>query len=202
MAATVVSVCNFPIGPEFKPQLNPAHFSVPAATEDDLGILVVKDVLQYIPQLDYKTIVVGVPDKELANSIVEDWVGGQLQITAEARPGIFYVDGEYDSDEIKDEYDERLQSVVNAHTNWCQALLRMADDLWQVKKQHRHISSSMINAASYLQAEREWTRAPRPEDFKKCPACRIQLDQDAIICKGCRVIIDKAQFAALGLQLA
>lgn len=201
--STVVSVCNFDIGPEHKPQLNPAHYLVPAATDDKLGILVITDPLQYIPQLDHKVLVVTVPSNEIAKSVVEDWVNGQLKISgADVRPGIFWVKGEQDSDSIKTDFADELRSAYLSHGKWCRELLKMADDLWTEFRKYRHISTSMINAAKYLNAEREWIKTPEPLDMVKCPACRTILDSDAIICKVCRTVVNKARFSELGLEIA
>lgn len=82
--STIVSVCNFPIGPEFKPGLFPNDYVIPAASEDKLGIVVISDAWTDVPLLDRKTIRVPILSAEVARSIVEDWKIAQLQIGPDA----------------------------------------------------------------------------------------------------------------------
>jgi hypothetical protein len=200
--ATVVSVCNFDIGPEYKPQLSPSHFFVPAAKPNGIAVMSFDDPIQYIPTLDYKTIVVPVPAKEVAKSIVEDWVTAQLKVENGARPGLFWVEGEYEVEDIISEYPAEVSKAFADHKQWCELLMKMGDDLWQEFRKHRHITSSMINAAAFLGEDREWSKVRKNSDFVKCPACKSLIENDASVCKVCRTIVNKSAFEALNLSIA
>lgn len=195
--ATIVSVCNFPIGPEFKPGLFPNDYVIPAATDEGLGIVVVSDGWTDIPQLDRKTIRVPVPAAEIARSIVEDWKIAQLEIGAGAQPGLFYVDGALSEDEIVDELEAELNKARTEHSAWCRKLIKMADDLWAIRPITIQISASMVNAAKFLNVDRAWLRNTLVEEITVCPSCTTKLITGTVVCPNCRVILDKDKYAEL-----
>lgn len=198
--ATVVSLYNDDIGPEHKPGVHPDNwFVVPAATEDELGILVVRDGWHDVPLLDYKTTRMSIPAHEIARAISEDWKVAQVMADGVAMPGVFHVHGEHDDESVKDDFSNKIDIAKEQHIHWCTRLIKMADDLWQVSRQHRHIATTMINAAKFLKQEREWASDFKPVETTKCIACLSILDYGAIVCKHCGVIVDKDRFAELDL---
>lgn len=199
--ATVVSVCNYPIGPEFKPGLHPSDYTVPAAeSEDNPGVLVIADGFHDIHMLDYKTMRVTVPGEEIARAVVEDYKSAQLQLSPNAAPGVFHVGGEYESGlDAAADFPELYNNAKTFHRNWCNNLVKMADDLWHLKRSHRHIATTMINAALYLKLDREWSRTYKPEQLIACPACASMISSEAAICKVCRTVTNKVAYAELQL---
>ncbi len=196
--ATVVSICNFPIGPEFKPGLHPSDYSIPAAKDGIPSVLVINDAFHDVPLLNYKTIRVNVPAEEIARAVCEDWKIAQLQTAVGAMPGVFYVSGEYDGEDILATFPEHIQKARTEHNNWCNRLVKMADDLWQLKRSHRHIATTMINAAKYLNLEnREWASDFKAEDTIRCPGCREFVDSEAAICRHCKTIINMELYESL-----
>lgn len=196
--STIVSICNFSIGPEFKPGLFPNDYIIPAATEDKLGIVVIGDAWTDIPLLDRKTIRVPILSGELARSIVEDWKIAQLRIGPNAQPGVFYVDGAYSEDTILDNCQEQLNIARVQHTGWANRLVQMADDLWQMKPIHSQISSTMINAARYLKIEdRVWMKSAKPEDTVRCPSCTSIVPAAAVVCGICHVVLNAEEYKSL-----
>lgn len=196
--STIVSLYPSPIGPEFKPGLNPNDFVIPAATEETLGILVIPDGWTDIPMLDYKTLRVAVPSAEIARSVVEDWKSAQLCVNGvDAAPGLFYVDGPHSEDSILDNFDSLISHARNMHTGWAQALVRMADDLWEIKPVRRQISKSMVNAAKYLKLDRAWTKNARPEDTVRCPSCTSLVPAESVVCQYCKVVLDAEAYSRL-----
>lgn len=193
--ATIVSVCNFSIGPEFKPGLFPNDYVIPAATEDKLGLAVIGDGYVDVPQLDRKSIRMIVIAAEIARSIVEDWKIAQLQIGPGAQPGLFYVDGAHSEDTILDTCEDKLEKARNEHTEWANRLVKMGDDLWQLKPSHRQISRTMISAAIYLHVDRVWTKSSKPTDTVICPACTSRVPTGAAVCLQCKVILDPEKYA-------
>lgn len=195
--ATIISVCNFKIGPEFKPGLFPNDYVVPAATPENLGLVVVSDGWTDIPQLDRRSIRIAVPAAEIARSIVQDWKVAQLEIGPGAQPGLFYVDGALSEDEVMDELDAEVKNARVEHSNWCRKLVKMGDDLWAIRPITIQISASMINAAKYLNVDRVWLRNTVVEDITVCPACTTKLITGTVVCPNCRVIIDKDRYSEL-----
>lgn len=197
--ATVISVCNFPILNEYKPQLNPSFFSIEAAEEGSIAVLVIDSPLEYVPTLDYKSIVRNVPALEVAKSFVRDWVEGQLctSIATGALPGLFAVDNPYTIDEADERFPDEITTARSQHTNWANNLVKMADDIWAESPKHRHISDSMRNAAKFLKLDRAWAKRFEPSTQIFCPACRSVVDSQAIVCKVCRCVLDQKKFDKL-----
>jgi hypothetical protein len=193
--ATIVSVCNFPIGPEFKPGLFPNDYIIPAAEEGGLGIIIISDAFTDIPQLDRKNIRVTVPAAEVARSLVEDWKSAQLMIGPGAQPGLFYVDGALSEDEIIDELSNEINKARDEHTEWAQRLVKMADDLWAIKPLFVQISAGMIYAAKYLHVDRVWTQNVRPEQSMVCPSCNSRISSLTVVCPHCSVILNEEKHA-------
>lgn len=195
--ATIVSICNFPIGPEFKPGLFPNDYIVPAATEDRLGIVVISDAWTDVPQLDRKSIRITILAAEVARSIVEDWKTAQLQIGPGSQPGLFYLDGEHTEDEILEDEGGQilLMKARTEHTEWANRLVKMADDLWQLKPSYRQISRTMISAAKFLNLDRQWMKSAKPTDTVVCPACTSRVPTGAAVCLHCKAIIDPVKYA-------
>jgi len=201
--ATVVSVCNFPIDNEYKPQLNPSFFSIKAAEEGSIAILVIESPIEYVPTLDYKSVVRNVPALEVAKSFCRDWIDGQLctSIATGALPGLFAVDNAFTIDEADEQFPTEISNARSQHTNWANNLVKMADDIWSESPKHRHISDSMRNAAKYLKLERAWAKRFEAAAQIFCPACRTVIDSKAIVCSKCNCIIneeayDKLRFAS------
>lgn len=195
--STVVSLCNFPIGPEFKPGLFPNDYVIPAATEDTLGLLVVSDGFTDIPQLDHKSIRMTISSEEIAKAIVDDWKSAQLQVGPGAAPGLFFVEGKQDEETIRKKHAPAIAKAKAEHTVWAQRLLKMADDLWQLKPVHRQIASTMINAAKYLKEDRVWMKSARPEDTIRCPGCTAIVPAAAAVCQHCSAILDDKKYQQL-----
>jgi len=193
--ATIVSICNFSIGPEFKPGLFPNDYVIPTATEDKLGIVVVSDAWTDVPLLDRKSMRVTIPAVEVARAIVEDWKIAQLQIGPNAQPGVFYVEGAHSEDTILDNFDHLIAKARTEHIEWANRLVRMADDLWQIKPVHRQISRTMINACKYLKVDRVWTKSAKPEDTTRCPACAATIPSNVIVCQFCHVILNEEEYS-------
>jgi len=197
--ATVVSVCNFPILNEYKPQLNPAFFSIEAAPEDSVAVLVIESPIEYVPTLDYKSVVRNVPAIEVARSFVNDWTEAQLCVSMAtgALPGLFPIDGPLTADEADEQFPDEISNARSRHTSWANNLVKMADDIWTESPKHRHISDSMRNAAKYLKLDRAWAKRFEADKQIFCPACRTVVDSAAIVCKVCRCVLNQEKFEKL-----
>lgn len=200
--ATVVSLCNYEIGPEHKPQLMPSHFIVPAAKIGECAVLhvgyspetdKVEPIKQYIPQLDHKVLIVNVDPVEVAKSIVEDYCSAKIQTTALDRPGLFVIEKIVEAEDVKTLYPQEFENAYESHKRWCKRLVKMADDLWSEKRSRRHIDGAMIFGAEFLGLDREWMRIKDQDEIKKCFACKVTVDSDAIICHNCKTVLDKSR---------
>lgn len=198
---TIVSVCPFQIK-EFKPQVIPEDYVIPPAPENGISVLHVNKSMR----IDYRlhpaghgiTEKVPIPDDEMCASIINDFLIAQVIAgTEEAAPGLFYVEGEYSPDEIAKKFPDELAAARQRHSNWCLALVKLADDDWQKYRMHLFISDLQYKAADYLGLDREWRVKGDEIQQIKCPACMVYVNAKALICANCKFVLKPAELAKI-----
>jgi len=193
--STVFSIVPFEVF-EFKPGLYPGSFRVPACKDDSKPSRFVVGASEHLMTIGGKKepIRIITPSYQIANSIVKDFLDGQLwTVPGEAQPGIAWVQGEV---EVKKFLDMDLYETIRSmQRSWFVSLCKHTDDEWVKKKHHRVVSDQARFAAKYLGLEPEWMRAEEIGfTYNKCPACSTMNDPNNIICSGCRYILIKERF--------
>lgn len=188
--STIVSLVPFDIH-ENKPVF-PGDFFIPGARENDFEILVVDNAtsFKYIDE-NRGTIKLLVESEELAKAIVEDYENSQVARHDGLGPGIFFVPGEYTKDGIRLKFKAELKVARDKQNKWFESLIRLADDDWEKTRQHRAISDLQRYAAKALNLERPWLIEPK---MSKCPACKVTVEEGAIICSNCHAVLDKEAY--------
>lgn len=198
--ATVISVCNFPIT-ERKIGLNPSDYFIPKAEFGDIAIADVKDAHFFVYIDESRGSMRSItPAYRLAISIVDDFVQSQLGIDENSKPGIFCVEGAYGKDELRKQFDAEITLARQVHKSWCERLVAIADDSWTTNQKRSAVSDRSRDAARFLKIDRVWLNvaptAPIIEvKYKTCPACFENVNEKAIVCRSCRVIIDPVAYA-------
>jgi hypothetical protein len=199
MNATLISMMPCPLV-EKKPGLVPDTFFIPAAEKDGFQIILVHDSRfpVYIDH-DRGTIWIPAPGETIAESIVRDYNSAQLNITESSRPGIFWLPGEFSSEQIRERFADRLKKERDTQIRWFKSLVQLADDDWNRFRQHRMISDIQRYAAEYLGSEREWLSIDlKAAELQRCPACAVILQNPAAaICMNCRCVLNRAKYEAL-----
>lgn len=196
--STVVSLCNYPIINEHKPTIQPSYYSIPAADKElKIAVLHIMDAICYEYASGHRSIMRDVMSKEVAKSVVDDYSIAQLCLENGAKPGLFWVEGKYSEKQVLNSFEEEIEEMTQKHTLWAKQLVKMGDDLWSVHKQHRHITRTMIDGATFLGLTREWTEIPSPENFMNCPACGDKLLASVVLCKTCKCVIDAEKYSKL-----
>lgn len=189
MACTIASFLPFPIREPSKPGLCPGTFPIDASDGIKPAIFVVEDAVRAQYDENFKIIDMPVPASVVANSIIVDYILGQLQTDPDKGPGIFWVEGQFSADEILKRFPAKVKETQDKQTKWFQALVKSADDTWQQHHQHRFIADLQRTAARVLNYKREWLDDASDRSVK-CPACMTIISRDASICFACKAIVN------------
>jgi hypothetical protein len=172
----------------------PSEFIIPAATEKKPGILVVSDGQRgvYLDQ-DRGTEMVTVPAKTVAASLVADYILSQPGQDQEAGPGVFFVDGVFTSEQVKERFPVEVAKASKVQWDWWKRLVRLADDTWQTSHIIAQIGDLDRTACRMLGLKRAWLD-DSPDSMTKCPVCTTLISTSAIVCFACHVILKPEEY--------
>lgn len=182
---------------EEKVTLIPRFYGVPAAKNGELGILHIGDASfwQMLEAERGGPIQQIVKAEDVAKSIIMDFNNAQLEYRFEqAQPGLFFVEGKFDSDEIKVKFPELVTKYKVLQENWFKALVDLANSEFSRTRQIRVVSDLQRMAAIALGMKPEWLIDHQIRTLT-CPLCMTNLSPGAAICHVCKAIIDPAKVA-------
>lgn len=198
--ATIVSIVPIKIVIP-APHINPSFYTVPAAKIGEVQVLVIGEVTYPIYMGEGRSIV----NKELAYTTAEQlmnqYVSAQLGLGDNCRPGIFIVPGSFTASEIKTQFPKELETANTQQRNWFAKLVNEGDDCWNKFHRSAAISELQRKACTWLGIEREWN-IDVAAVVQKCPACKGNLPDGAIVCGSCRTIINAKAYKELGFAPA
>ena len=192
---TLVSLIPFEVN-ERKP-VYPGHFYIQGAKENDIEILVIENAKAFRYLDEFRgTDTINIDSEEIAKAVVEDYINSQLAVRSGEGliPGLFYIPGEHTKIEVKTKYKDIVSDYRVKQTKWFEVLVRMADDDWEKTRQHRVISGIQRYAARFLNLERPWLIEPK---MTKCIACKTTVEENAVICPICRVVLNQDEYKKL-----
>jgi len=202
LACTVVSLVPWDIE-EFKPGLIPGRFVIPKSDTKTPAILHVVKSIHYVYLDDTRgSLQARDPSDEVAKSIVNDFVSGQLVLDENASPGIFWIPGFLELDEVLEKYKVEITRQKIRQNRWFLNIARMADDDWTRYHKHNVISDFQRTAALLIgwnPDSHEWMRAEikEKENVKLCIACNSPLPGDPIMCPTCKCILKPEEWKKL-----
>lgn len=187
--ATIVSIFPHDIIKEKKETIQPAEFSIPGGTIAEPSVTIVgpaswwKDYDFEQPMLEIQVSAVA-----LAHSLIFDYCVGMLGCDMEtARPGLFFVPGEFTADEIKSRYKMELATTKVKQDNWFKILVRLGDSLWsRMNGNPLVIWDEMRLAARELGIDRPWLKDYQVAELVKCFACGSLRNPEYPICPNCK----------------
>lgn len=199
-ASTVVSIVPFDIV-ENKPALYPARYFIKASDGIEVEVLHV-DQGHHFVYLDEsrESLRVNTPSNEIARSIVDDFMSGQLRTTGTCRPGLFWLPGYLTVEDVKSFHNEKLMRAKMYQQSWLRAIVNLADDDWKKFHQHTVISDFQRIAGAILKLrpeEHEWLGTRGEDTSGTCPACGLLHQKNIAVCPGCRCVLDKAKYESL-----
>jgi len=179
------------VGPENKPGMFPADYTVPAAKDGILGTLIVSDGQRgvYLDQERGSELMV-VSGESIAKSVVEDYVLSQPGQDQEAGPGMFWVKEALSEEQIRQKFAPLIAKAAEMQKVWWKRLVRLADDTWQTSHVIAQIGDLDRTACRELGLKRDWLD-DSPDTIIRCPVCTTLISKTAIVCFACHVILDK-----------
>ena len=203
---TVASLIPWPLS-EFKPGLLPGHYHIPKSdTKVPQCIYISNKTIHYVYLDDVRgSLPARDPSDEVAASIVRDYNSSQIGVDEGAKPGLFWIPGYHEPQEIVLNFADQLVMAYESQNKWFLNLSRMADDDWTRYRKHNVISDFQRTAAALIgwdPEEHEWMRAeikqqgPK-EEMHLCPACNSPVSERAILCSVCKCILKPEEFKKL-----
>ena len=203
LKSTIVSIVPFVIK-EYKPGLYPPHYIIPASSDGDKDIQIVHvgeaTHYMYIDQ-DRGHARLFTPPYEVARSVVEDFVSGQLGVDENAAPGLFWLPREESLESVKSEHKEKLELARTRQRNWFKNATMIADNDWNRFHQHNVISDFQRRMAVLIgldPVKHEWMSPEVAASKVKCPGCYSMVDPQQAFCAICLTVINPEK--AKGIQ--
>lgn len=184
-------------------QTSTYHLEASKGSNDPI-ILLVENSYYYKPDLDGNQDTVLVPSNQIVDSVVHMHITSQLAYRVDQHPAFFSVYEAVDEKSLFQKYGDLVKSSLNKQKQWFYALVRIADDDWQLAKRHNMISDIQRTAARELGLNREWLMGIEDEaDVSNCPFCGSNLlDPNAPICPHCGKVHNPQRMAELEARLS
>jgi hypothetical protein len=196
---------------EDKPHLLPNTFLIPPATFRDgkfeIAVLHVTEAIHYVPNplIDEgkpgSSFRVVTPPNELARSLVDDYKSGNICLSPEAEPGLFWVEGLLTAEEIKELHEDEIREADRKQRNWFRNLVALADADWEKNHNRLAVSDLQRLAARCLGINKDWVEMEQMETVR-CPFCTISIPTSAIKCPNCKEVVSKEGYRKLTEQLS
>lgn len=203
--STIVSIYNKAIT-EIKETIQPRTFSIDAGTFENPAILVVGSA-SWWREIDAEQPLLEIPNSsiQVADSFVKDYCNGILACsTGVAQPGLFFIPGEFNIKQIKNNHSELLLRAKVRQDAWYEALIKLADGLWaRTNGNPLTISDDMRNAAKELgRNDKDWMKDFTMINQVKCAACGSPRNPEFPVCPTCKAVVDVTKATALGIKFA
>lgn len=198
---TLVSIVPFMIS-EFKPGIYPGRFVIPPCLNaKDPEILTIGTSVYFIPQFngdeELPAHVIKTAPKDIAKSVINDYMSGQMDVNTDCCPGFVWLPGELTKEEFLNKFALLHLEMKKKQNKWFGKLVERADNDWNRYKRHTVISDNQRFAARALGLNKDWLTTEHHEIPVKCPACFTNCAPQAIVCANCRCILDKDKHSKL-----
>lgn len=193
---TVVSLLPYPVK-EPKPGIIPSYFQIPRCKDTNQpSVLQVGEAIHWYesPFKDQPPIKMTHNSREVAKAIVNDLIEAQLGLDSDAAPGLFWVEGHFETKDIVQKFKTNLEDAKNRQLRWFVTLVRIADDDWARYHQHKFVSDLQRYAAKSMGLDREWTTTAISEVMVQCPLCKEYVRGDAIVHSSCGFVLKKEEY--------
>ncbi len=198
---TLVSIVPFLIS-EFKPGIYPGRFVIqPCLDAARPEVLVVGTSVHFLAQYngedELPAHVVKTPCKDIAKSVINDYMNGQMDVNTDCRPGVCYVQDKITPPQFILKYSELHKEMKIKQNRWFGKLVERADNDWNRYKNHKVISDNQRFAARALGLEKDWLTPDHTNIPVKCPSCMTNCMPEAIVCANCRCILKPEEYKKL-----
>ena len=142
---------------------------------------------------------------QVADSIVKDYMNGLLACNmGDQAPGLFYIPGTFNSEEIKKSHMGLLMKAQHNQKKWFMELIKLADILWSRSNGNPlSISDDARLACKEMNIQNKpWMGDIQAAELVRCIACGNLRNPAFPICGTCKAIVDKKKAEELGLTFA
>lgn len=189
--ATIVSIYPRKIS-ETKHTIDPSKFEIEPGRLEDPSILVVGSSSWWAFYGDGRPpIEVPISSVAIANSIIMDLSNATPECDmVDARPGLFFVPGEFNVLEVKTKFKSTLLEVAAKQKNWYLKLVRAADSLWARSNGNPlALSDEMRLAAQELNLkDKPWMMDFTTITMVPCVACGTLKNPAFPVCASCKAV--------------
>jgi hypothetical protein len=197
---TIVSIMPIPLN-EPKPGLNPGVFRLEASDGKEPKCLTI-GIARFPVYIDDTrgSLSVEAAAYKVAESIVNDFIEGQLCISDGVKPGLFWVNGEFAPNQIKEQFSKELMEAKIAQTRWFIEICKVADNDWNERRKHTSISNFQRKAAlllGYTKDKHEWMAPDEAVTDVRCPACNVSVSSSLVVCTNCKCILNPEKYKTL-----
>lgn len=196
--STVFSIVPFGIR-EFKPGILPGQFDIPACLDDNKPNRLLVGPSTWLVNVENRKepIRINQPSFEIARSIVQDFLDGQLFINDEAKPGICWMQGNIKLDDFlkKPEY----KIIRDSQRKWYILIVKKTEEDWLRYHNYKVVTDQARFAVRALGLETpEWMAIEEIGlKFTKCPACSTMNDPINAICSSCSCVLNEEAYKKL-----
>lgn len=198
--STVFSIVPFSLD-EFKPGLYPGRFKFEPCLDEKKPVRLLIKTSEHMMQVGGRKapLRVTTPSFQIAKSIVDDFLDGQLFTDELSKPGICWVPGDVSVVEFTTTHAAKYAAIKITQKNWFVRLCRETDSLWAKYHHPRVVSDQARFAARFLGiATPEWMSTEVvAASFTRCPACSTMNDPQNAVCIQCSCVLDAAKFKTL-----
>lgn len=186
MKSTIVNGLPIDIMEE-KPGCMEGFFIPRCPKDEDFSVTYIDDTSYQIWAGDLRgNIPFPVKSIEMATAICSDLSRSMVEISEDARPLLFAIEGELTAEQVK-KLDIYKESKAK-QKRWFGALVARADDEWVKFHDNRMISDIQRHACRSLGLDKEWMELS--QTGLNCPVCFTPYNKGQLMCKVCRCVLD------------
>ncbi len=191
---------------EFKRTIQPGEFFIEPGSVDKPSTLVVGPS-SWWREIDDEQPLIEIPvsSVQIAKSVVDDYCNGLLACNMDdTMPGLFFVPGEFTSEQIKKDFNQAIKVYEQKQKNWYNVLVRMADSLWARSGGNPGVvGDDMRMAAIQLNLrDKEWMSEVKHAELSRCVACGSMVNSEFPVCPTCKAITNPEKASKLGIKFA
>jgi hypothetical protein len=203
--STIFSIAPFG-GEEFKPGLYPGRFLIPPCKDDREPVRLVVGASEHLVSIAGRKqpLRVVTPSMEVANSVVTDYLDGQLFSAHDAKPGLCWLQGDVSVANFIKDHKALYDALLNQQRKWFVNIVKHTQDDWNKYHHSRVVSDQARFAVRVLGLDTpEWMTVDSMGSAPaKCPACGETVNPEVAWCPNCiqgghKVVINLKKFEEL-----
>ena len=203
-----------------KATIQPGLFQIPKGTLEAPGILVVGSSSWWknvdIDDTPQPLLEIPVQSPQIAEALVKDYCNALVNVSANERPGLFFLLGDITNKDgkklsyedsvkrLKTEYKSELDTAAAKQKNWYNSLIFLADAMW-ANSNHNPIAvpnEARLAAAELNISGKDWMSNKVIAESINCTACGALRNPAYPVCGTCHAIVDKKRAEELGIIFA